>query len=67
MRPQPYTKHYRQLRNAESGKNSLPQGGAHQWIIQYQLMSHESIDSSNITQAVQVIFRKIYICACNNN
>lgn len=33
MRPQSYTKNYRQLWNSESGTNSLPQGIIHQLII----------------------------------
>lgn len=37
MNPQPYTKNYRQLRNTESGRNSLPQGKAHQLVMYYQM------------------------------
>ena len=31
---QSYTENYKQLRNSESGRNHLPQGRAHQLIIQ---------------------------------
>ena len=34
-----------QLKNAESGKNCLPQGGEHQLVIQYQMASLENIHS----------------------
>lgn len=33
--PQPHTKIYRELKKAESGRNSPTQGRAHQLIIQY--------------------------------
>ena len=32
-------KDYRQLRNEERGRNSLPQGRAHQLVIQYPIVS----------------------------
>lgn len=48
MRPQPYTKNKRQLRNAESGGHSVPQGRAHQLVSQHQNVSPENIHTSNI-------------------
>lgn len=36
------TQNYKQLRNSESGRNHLPQGRAHQLIIQYQMVSPET-------------------------
>ena len=42
-RPQPSTKNYQQLRNAESGKNSLPQGRTQQLVIQYQMVNPENV------------------------
>lgn len=33
-RPQPYAKNYRQLRKARNGKGDLPQGRAHQLVIE---------------------------------
>lgn len=35
-------KNHKQLRNAETGRNSLPQGKAHQLVIQYQMDSYYS-------------------------
>ena len=32
-------------RNAENGRNSLPQGKAHQLVIRYQVVSPENIDT----------------------
>lgn len=33
MGPQPYTKNYGQLRNTDSGKDSLSQGRAQNWCM----------------------------------
>jgi hypothetical protein len=52
MKSQPY----QQLRSAKSGRNSLPQGRAHQLVIQHQVVSHEIIHASNIMQINQVAF-----------
>lgn len=55
MRPQSYTKHYRQLRNTESETNSLHQEAAHQ----YQEVSPETyIQVADKTG--QAILRNIY-------
>jgi hypothetical protein len=43
MRFQLYTKNYRQIQSAESGRNSLSQGRVHQLVIQYQMVSPENI------------------------
>lgn len=51
MKPQPYTKSYSQLRNAESRRNILALGKMH------QLLSPENTHASNITQTEEV-----YIC-----
>ena len=59
MRLQPYTKNYRPLRDAESGRNSLPQGRAHQLVIQYQMVSLENRHTHNIIQAEQGVFMYI--------
>jgi hypothetical protein len=37
--PKENSKNYRQLRNAESRRNSLPQGRAHELVVQYQMVS----------------------------
>ena len=49
--PQPYTKTHSQLRNAESGRDSLPQERTHGLVVQYQTVSPESTHRSNITQS----------------
>jgi hypothetical protein len=37
MMSESYTNNYKQLRNAENGKNSLPQGRTHCLLILYQI------------------------------
>ena len=61
-RPQPYPKYYRQLRKSGSKRNSLPQGRAHQLIIQHQIVIPENIHRNNIIQTKQLIFRNIHVC-----
>jgi hypothetical protein len=48
-------------RNAESQRNSLPQGRKNQLVIQYQIFSPEITYTSNI---VFVVCRDIYVCMC---
>lgn len=60
MWPQPYTKSYRQLRKAESRRNSLHLERVHQLVI--QMVSPENIGRINIIHIEQVIHRSIYIC-----
>lgn len=43
MRIQTWTKSYSQLRNAEIGRNNLPQKRAHQVVIRYQMVRPENI------------------------
>lgn len=62
-RLQAYTKNYKQLRNAEGGRNSLLQGRAHHLIIQYQMANSENISASNITQMEQVMLSNISVYA----
>ena len=71
MRPQPYTRNYR---DAESGRNHPPQGRAHQLVIQYQMVSPENIHQGNLTLSEKValtylgIYMYIHISmSCNNN
>lgn len=52
--PQSHTKFYRQLRHAESGRNSLAQGRAHRLAVQYQAVSPENIHMGSIKQTEQV-------------
>lgn len=46
------TKSYRQLMNAENGRNIFPWGRAHQLVIQYQIVTSENI-------SVQVTFFRL--------
>lgn len=39
--PQPYTRNYKQLRNAEIGRNCLPQGRTHRLVIECQRANPE--------------------------
>lgn len=55
------TKNYRQLRDAESRRNSLTQGRAHALGIQYQMVGPENVHTSNIIQTEQAIFRNMCI------
>jgi hypothetical protein len=50
MRPQAYTKDYRQLGKAGSGRGGLIQGRAHQSVVQCRMVSPESMHASNIIQ-----------------
>jgi hypothetical protein len=58
-RPQCYTRNYRQLRSAGSGRGApgkrTPTG------FQYQVVRPEDIHTSNIIWTEQVIFRNIYM------
>lgn len=47
MRLQPYTKNYRQLRKTEQQK-LLPNGRAHQVVIQYPMLRPEDMHTGNI-------------------
>lgn len=59
-RSQLQTKSYRLLlHNAESWRNSLPQGTAQQLVIQSQMVIPESLHMQ-VTQTEQVVF--VYVC-----
>lgn len=58
MGESPYMKSYRQAKTAESPRNTLSRGSAHQLIIQYQMVLSENIHESNITWTRQVIFER---------
>lgn len=68
-RPQTHTKYYRQLRNAERGRNSLPHERVNQLAIQKQMVNTKNIHTSNIIQNKYYSYQYIciYIYACNNN
>lgn len=67
-RPETYTRNYRQFRNAESGRDSLPQGKGHPLINQYQMVNSENTHMSDIIQTEQVVFvyLGIYVYAIKN-
>lgn len=65
-----YTKDYRQARNAETGRTSLPSEREYQLIIDYQMFSPENTYKASIIKTEQVIPRNIYITyvyTCNDN
>ena len=43
--------------NAESGRNNLPQEGAHQLVVQYQTVNPENIQTNDTILMHQDIFR----------
>jgi hypothetical protein len=48
MRPEFYTKNYRQLRNPEWRRNSLLQGRAHLFVTPYLMISPENKCTNNL-------------------
>lgn len=62
MRVQPYTKNYGQLK-----ENFFFQKGAHQLVIQHQIINPEKIHTNNIIQTEEILLRKVYINVRNNN
>lgn len=48
MRPQSYTKKYRQLSNAGGGRGDPSQERAHQMVVQCQTVIPENIHTSNV-------------------
>ena len=48
-------KNYRQLRNAETGGNSVLQGRAYQLVIQYQMIRNENTYKASIIHSEQVV------------
>jgi hypothetical protein len=63
MRPSPYKKKDRQLRNAGNGRNSLPWGNTQQVVGQYQMVSPRNIHTSNRIQTSR-LYLEIYVCVC---
>lgn len=63
VRTQPHRKNYKQLCNAEVGRNSLPQGKAHHLVVQYQMKTY----IQSITQVEQIMLRNIYECALSHD
>lgn len=57
MKCQPYKENGRQIRNAEHGSNSLPQGSTRLLVIQYQMIIPENIQTDNSFQIERMILR----------
>lgn len=60
LRPQSYTNKYRKLRKAWHGRGSLLQGAPN--ISPVPNISSKNVHTGSIIQAVQAIFRNIYVC-----
>lgn len=56
IRPQAYTKNDRKLKNAESGRNDIPQERTYLLVVQNQMISLENIYPSKIIQMEQNVF-----------
>lgn len=50
------TQNYRQVRNIENGRESLPQLGAHQLVVIYQMVRPEDMHTSGMVQTEHAIF-----------
>lgn len=61
LKPQPYTKKYRQLIKAGRRRGTLPQGRTENMVVQFQNLRPENICTSNITYTAQVTFSNIYV------
>lgn len=55
MRPQPYMKGYKKRRKDACRRNGLPQGKAHQLVLQHQIVSPEDIYASNHILMVKAV------------
>lgn len=72
MSPQPYSKNYRQQRDAENQRNSLIQGRVHQLVVHYQMVNLENTHTQVIVcrlgrSYLRIDMNLIHICLCNNN
>lgn len=47
------------FRSMENGRNNLPQGSAYQLVIQYEILSPQSINTSDIIQTEKIILMNI--------
>lgn len=66
-RLQSYTKKYRQLVYVENGRNSIPQGKAHQLIVQCQKVSPKNIHTGKIIHTEQVTLEiNMHMCVKSN-
>lgn len=54
---------HKRLSKTGSRRGALPQGRAHQWAVQCQVVSPENTHASNILQTEQVVFRNTYVYA----
>ena len=60
MRPQPYTKNYRQLKNTES-EIVFFQGRTHQLAIIYQMVNPENIHT---LYRLSILYLTVCVCVC---
>ena len=62
-RPQSYPENHRHPRNAESGRNHLPQGRAHRLVIQYLKVIPENVHTSDIilTEQITLMYAAVYM------
>lgn len=56
MRPQPYTKEYKQLSKAGSQRDGPPQGGAQQSVVWCPSINTENTPTRNFIQTEQVMY-----------
>lgn len=67
------TQNHRRLRDAESGRKDVSQGGARQLLIQYQAVSPESARTGDSVQPEQValmylgMYYIVHMHVCNSN
>lgn len=60
IRPQSYTKNYRQLRNAGSKRRDLLQRRVHKLLVHWQTFRPQTMHKGNSIWAQQVIIRNVY-------
>lgn len=60
---QPYTKNNRKLRNTDSERKSPPQGRAHQFVIQYQVISPGNKLQVAFYRLSRLHLASAYVCA----
>jgi hypothetical protein len=68
MRPQPSTMNYKKLRKAENSRSGLPQGRAHQLVVQCQMVSPEHMQNRKFMWTGQfhitILIYCMYILTC---
>lgn len=64
MSPQSHTKMCTDLRKSGCSKNSRLHRRTHQLVNQYQMVSSENINRTNIMHTEQVVFIYLGMCVC---